>query len=156
MSYLKLATIAGLVLLEACAVSPGGGSPSEGGTANGSGPSERVFGTVEYYGEPAQVKVPSSVGRGQPFVVTVVTYGGDCTEKGETKVEVEGTRAEVRPYDYDISSPDRDCTDELRLHEHTATLSFEETGTAEIIFFGKKESSSGVTQTSITRTLEVR
>lgn len=157
MNHLKLASAACLFFLAACAASPSGsgGSPG-GGEANGDGPSERVFGTLEHYGDPAQVEVPASVRRGQPFTVTVTTYGGGCIEKGETKVEVEGLRAEVRPYDYDTSPLNGICNDELRIHKHAATLSFEEIGTAEVIFYGLKEDTSSVTQTSATRTLEVR
>lgn len=98
-----------------------------------------MLGTIEYYGEPAQVEVPTSVRQGQSFTVTIATYGGGCTEKGETKVEVEAFRAEVRSYDYDVSLPDGDCTDQLRLHEHMATLSFREVGTAEVVFYGQKK-----------------
>lgn len=94
--------------------------------------------------------------QGQLFTVSVTTYGGGCTEKGETKVEVEALRAEVRPYDYDTSPLGHDCDDMLRIYEHTATLSFEEIGTAEVVFYGLKKGAGGVTQTTVTRTLEVR
>ncbi len=156
---MKVLVSAALVFLAACVASPSGGNPAEGspdGVADGSGPNERVFGTVEFYDQPVKVVVPSSAQPGQPFAVTVVTYGGGCIEKGGTKVEVEGLRAEVRPYDYDITPVNGVCTDELRIHEHTATLSFEEMGTAEVVFFGRKKGASGTTQTSVTRTLEVR
>lgn len=99
---MKLLASAALVFLTACATSPSGGNPADGssdGVANGSGPSERVFGTIEFYSDPVRVVVPSSVQQGQLFVVTVVTYGGGCIEKGETDVEVEALQAEIRPYD---------------------------------------------------------
>ncbi len=60
------------------------------------------------------------------------------------------------PTDYDTSAPQLDCDDMLRVYEHTVTVSFEKTGDAEIVFLGQKEDSSGVTQTTDTRTLEVR
>lgn len=151
-----------LVLLTACAATPVNNNPADGGVgsvADGSGPAERVFGTIEFYGDPVRVVVPSSVQQGQPFAVTVVTYGGGCIEKGETTVEVEALRAEVRPYDYDISPAlpaNGGCTDELNLYEHTTTVTFTEAGMAEIVFYGQKKNASGVTQTSVTRTLEVR
>jgi hypothetical protein len=155
MRHLNLAGAAAVLILAACAASPngGGGSPG-GGEANGSGPSERVFGTIEYYGEPAQMEVPDLVEQGQPFTVTVATYGNGCIEKGETKVEA--LRAVVRPYDYDTTPLGHDCDDMLRTYEHTATLSFEEAGTAEVVFYGLKEGAGGVTQTSVTRTVVVR
>lgn len=143
-----------MVLLAACTTlsSGNGGSPVDV-PADGSGPSERVFGTIEYYGEPVRVEVPDNVEQGQPFAVT--TYGNGCIEKGGTNVEVEALRAEVRPYDYDTTPLGHDCDDMLRIHEHTATLSFGEAGTAEIIFYGRKRDARGITQTSVTRTVEV-
>jgi hypothetical protein len=102
------------------------------------------------------VEVPGLVEQGQPFAVTVTTYGNGCIEKGETKVKVEALRAEIRPYDYDTSPLYGGCDDVLRTHEHTATLSFKEAGTAEIIFYGLKEGAGSVTQTSVTRTVVVR
>lgn len=132
------------LVVTACAASPSGGNPPNGpaeGVADGSGPSERVFGTIEFYGDPVRVGVPSTAEPGQPFVVTVITYGGGCIQKGETKVEVEALRAEVRPYDYDILptlSANETCTADLRYYEHTATLRFEETGTAEVVFSGRR------------------
>ncbi len=154
------------LILTACAASPSGGklpgSPADG-VVDGSGPSEWVFGTIEFYGDPVRVGVPTTAELGQPFVVTVITYGGGCIEKGETKVEVEveveALRAEVRPYDYDISPAlpaNGGCTDELNLYEHTTTVTFTEAGMAEIVFYGQKKNASGVTQTGVTRTLEVR
>jgi len=155
MNYSRLVNAAAVLILAACTASPKADVPTDGGTG-GSGSGKRVFGTIEHYGDPAQVEVPVSVRRGQPFTVTVVTYGGGCIDKGETKVEVEALRAEVRPYDYNTSPIERICTDELRSHKHTATLSFEEAGAAEIVFYGLKEDAGGVTQTSVMRTVEVR
>lgn len=161
MKHPKVSVLAVLILV-ACAASPNGGSSlgsPKNGAANGGSLGERELGTINFYGEPVQVEVPSSVRQGQPFVVTVVTYGGGCIGKGETKVEGKALRAEVRPYDYDISPTlpiNGTCTTELRHYEHTATLRFVEVGTAEIVFYGRKENLSGVTQTSATRTVEVR
>lgn len=151
MKHAKLIGVLVVLVLVACAATPSGGSPPPP-----NGPSERVLGTVEFYGDPVRVEVPRTAELEQPFVVTVTTYGGGCIEKGETEVKVEALRAEVRPYDYDTTPVNGDCDDELRLHEHTTTLRFEEVGTAEIVFYGRKENLSGVTQTSVTRTLEVR
>ncbi len=157
MKYLKLTGALAEIVLLTCAALPGGGNPTQpDGSMNGKGLSERMFGTIEFYGETAQVEVPISTKQGQPFVVIVVTYGGGCIEKGETKVEVEALRVEVRPYDYDATPVSGSCNDNLRLHKHTATLRFEETGNAEVVFFGQKENANGITQTSVTRTLKVR
>lgn len=152
----KLTSALVIIVLASCSASPDGGNvnPPGGGSSG-----ERLPGTLLFYGDPAQIEVPSDVSRGKPFTVTVVTYGGICIHKGETVVEVEASRAEVRPYDYDISSTlpaNSACTADLKFHRHTAMLSFEEAGTAEVIFYGRQEDSSGVSQTTVTRTLEVR
>ena len=150
MRPLKLAS-ALAVLLTACAASPNSYSNLTNGDSG-----ERVPGVINHYGEPVKVTVPNAAASGTPFAVTVVTYGGGCTERGEATVTVEALRAEVKPYDYDTSAPRLDCDDMLRTYEHTVALSFEEAGTAEIVFLGQKENPSGVTQTSVTTTLEVR
>lgn len=151
MKHAKLTSVLVVLVLVACAATPSGGSPPPP-----KGPSERVLGTVEFYGDPVRVEVPRTAELEQPFVVTVTTYGGGCIEKGETEVKVEALRAEVRPYDYDTTPINGDCNDDLRLHERTKTLRFEEVGTAEVVFFGQKKNANGITQMSVMRTLEVR
>ena len=45
-------SVVSLLVLAACTV-PSGGTPARGsGIVDGDGPSERVFGTLEYYGNP--------------------------------------------------------------------------------------------------------
>ncbi len=153
MKQFKLTSALAAIVLAGCAASPdnGNANPPDGGSSG-----KRVPGIIDFYGEPVRVTVPGATEAGEPFAVTVVTYGGGCTEKGEATVMVEALRAEVSPYDYDTSAPQLDCDDMLRVYEHTVTVIFEETGTAEIVFLGQKEDSSGVTQTTVTRTLEVR
>lgn len=148
--------LAALTVLLAACTAPSGGTPGPGdGTANGDGPSERVFGTVEYYSNPFRAAVPATATTGEPFGVTVATYGGGCTEKGETAVQLEGLRAEIRLYDVDTEPATGGCADIFRTHEHTATVTFAEAGEAEITFYGLKEDASGVVNVSHTRTLEV-
>lgn len=36
----------------------------------------RVLGAIEHYGDPVQVEMPLRVSAGEPFTVTVTTYGG--------------------------------------------------------------------------------
>ena len=100
--------------------------------------------------------MPAAVALGQTFSVTVITYGGGCIQKGETTVQVEELRAEIRPYDYNTAPLSGPCTLELRKHEHVQKLSFAAAGEAEVVFYGLKEDASGVTNTSHTRVLEVR
>lgn len=117
---------------------------------------ERVQGTIIFYNDPVQVEVPARVTRGEPFTVSVVTQVGGCLEPGDTEVRVEGLRAEVTPYDKDFTTPGIPCTTDIEFYTHTATLSFEEVGTAEIVFRGLEEAATGTREISVTRTLEVR
>lgn len=119
-----------MTTLAACTVSPSG-TPPDDGVVNGDGSSERVFGTVEYYGDPFQATVLTTAEVGKPFDVTVVTYSGSCLEQGETTVETEGLRAEIRPYDYNTTPVTGTC--------HTATVTFAEAGEAKVVFYGLKE-----------------
>lgn len=122
--------------------------------SSGNGPPERVFGTVAYYDEPVKITVPESAVAGKPFAVTVTTYGNGCIEKGETDVRTEPLRAEIRPYDYNVT-PGRECPEILRTFEHEATLSFARAGEAEIVFYGQAVSTDGVSNTRIVETLEI-
>lgn len=143
------------LLLAACSApaAPPASPPDD--TFDGDGPPERVFGTIAFYEEPVTVTVPQTATVGEPFSVTVVTYGGGCTEKGETDVRLEPLRAEIRPYDYNVA-PGQACDTALRTFEHTATLSFTEAGEADIVFYGQKTDASGTSNTMLTRTLEVQ
>ena len=145
------------VLLLAACTAPSGGTPTPGnGIVDGDGPSERVFGTLEYYGGPFQATVPATATAGEPFDVTVVTYGGGCIEKGETTVRFEGLQAEIRPYDFDTQPASGDCPAILRAHGHTASVMFAEAGEAKVVFYGLREDATGTANVSHTRTVAVR
>ena len=149
-------SVVSLLVLAACTV-PSRGTPARGsGIVDGDGLSERVFGTLEYYGEPFQATVSATAEVGRPFAVTVITYGGSCLEKGETTVETEGLRAEIRSYDYDTTPVSGLCAGDLQFHDHTATVTFAEAGEAEVVFYGLKEDETGAVNVSHTRTLTVR
>lgn len=149
---LMVATL--LLVLSACNAAPPAGSLPEDNTNSGDGPPERVFGTIEYYEQSAKITLPATAEVGKPFAVTVVTYGDGCTEKGETDVELQPLRAEIRPYDYNVA-PGSVCADTLTVHEHTEMLAFTLAGRAEIVLYGQRATSSGRTNTTVTRTLEV-
>ena len=154
---LRLSVLSVLLLAACTAPSNGTPAPAPGdGAANGDGPSKRVFGTLEYYGEPFQATVSATAEVGRPFAVTVITYGGSCLERGETAVETESLRAEIRPYDYDTTPVSGLCAGDLQLHDHTATVTFAEMGEAEVVFYGLKEDGTGAVNVSYTRTLTVR
>jgi hypothetical protein len=119
---------------------------------------ERVVGTIVLDGDPTQLELPTEVVQGQPFTVEIVTYGGGCRKQGE--IEVKGLPAEVTPYNCQVTLPDGvECTLKIVSHTHTATLSFEETGTAEVVFHDQQETRDGTlvvaSVVTVTRKLEV-
>ncbi len=146
-----------LFFVAACATPAGPTDPdgNSGGTANGDGPAERVFGTITYYNQPVDITLPSEAVHGEPFTLSILTYGDGCLEQGETDVQLEARRAEIRPYDYN-TTPGRPCEDIVRAFEHQATVTFAEVGEVEIVFYGQRVSEDGVTNTSVTRTLTVK
>lgn len=78
----------------------------------------------------AQVTVPATAQRGQPFEVRVTTVGGGCVSRGPTRTRMQGMTAEVRPYD--VHDGNVACTPNILLFEHTTTLRFDTPGTATV------------------------
>lgn len=107
---------------------------------------ERRVGTISHYADPVRIEVPESVARGESFVVKVTTYGGGCIAKGDTDVQTEGLDVRVTPYDWETvrMPPNTVCTMELRLYQHTATLRFDQPGTARITIRGREKPSGQV------------
>jgi hypothetical protein len=102
----------------------------------------------------ARVEVPARVNAGADFQVNVTTYGGGCERQGETEVSVsQGTRmADVTPYD-ETNVAAEVCTDILKMFSHTATVRFEQPGTAVVRVHGLRlQDKAPVT---VTRTVEV-
>ena len=91
-------------------------------------------GVISFYGDPVVIDVPDVVQADIPFDVSVRTYGGGCITKDITEVAVASLRADVRPLD--AHSGDELCTSELRMFEHTASLTFHEPGEATVSFRG--------------------
>ncbi len=131
--------------------------PTETATADADG---RILGALEHYGDPVQVEIPTVVSAGEPFTVTVTTYGGGCVAKGEMEVEQSARRAVLRPYDVDIraarpSSPVPNvCTTVLLLHRHEAELRFSTPGVGEVVIWGRRAPSDEVFR--VRRFIEVR
>lgn len=117
----------------------------------------RVVGTVSSFGTLPQVDMPGEVRQGESFTATIITQGGGCMEQGETEIDIQGLRAEITPYDYEITPPfGALCPLYGQDYTHTATLTFAEKGTATVSFYGRDQLSSGITATTVTRTVEVR
>lgn len=90
----------------------------------------RVLGTIiGFNADDPQISV---VVDGRAARVTVLTYGNGCFSAAGTDVEVNRLEATVAPYDYDPGCNQRD----LRQVEHTATVHFDEAGTAQIYIKG--------------------
>lgn len=115
---------------------------------------EQVVGIIEHFSEPVMVQLPDTVAAGEAFTATVRTYGGGCTKKGDTKVEVNDLRATVTPYDVRVESNANVCTDILNAFQHTTTLRFEKAGTAEVVVRGRKQPGDEVV--TVKRTVVVR
>ena len=73
-------------------------------------------------------------------------------EQGETDVQLQGSRANITPYDYEVTPLFGGCLLYGEDYKHTATLSFAAKGTATIVFHGQ----SNGAMTMLERTVEVR
>ncbi|TVR60216.1 MAG: hypothetical protein EA422_14185 [Gemmatimonadales bacterium] len=121
----------------------------------------RVLGAIEHYGDPARIEVPSHVSAGEPFTVTVTTYGGGCVSQGEVEVSLSGRQATVSPYDYDVRAdrrvtlpPNTICTAVLQHFTHEAELRFDHAGPARVTIRGQRRPSGEVI--SVNRTVLVQ
>lgn len=113
---------------------------------------ERVLGVIESYGEPLVVEAPDTVVAGAEFVVMVRTYGGGCTSKGPTSVDVSGNTATVVPWDRESGA--NVCTLILKYFRHTAAVRFGTPGDAVLIIRGRKEPGGELVERE--RTIHVR
>lgn len=101
---------------------------------------------------PAQASVPETAQRGEPFTVTVVTHGGGCLRQGPTRVRTSGATAEVRPYD--VHNGGDVCPGDVQEYQHTATLRFDQPGTATVHFYGIGH--PGAEVVTVTRTVAIQ
>lgn len=120
---------AGAICSLIVAVSSCGGGPA--GPGDG-----RLLGVIAFHGHPVVVEVPDTVDAGEPFEVSVRTYGGGCLTKGDTEVEIRGRRVDVVPYD--VHSGENICTDNLAVFDHRVTVTIAEPGPAEVRIRGNE------------------
>jgi len=97
---------------------------------------ERRVGVVAYYGDPVVVTAPDTVLAGEPFSVSVRTYGDGCVSKDGTEVQSADLTVDITPYD--VHSGARFCTDILNMFDHALTLNVAQSGTALLRFHGKQ------------------
>ena len=97
---------------------------------------QRLVGVIGYP-DNLSIQVPDTVAAGQDFAVTVRTFGVDsCWRDGGTEVAVSGLTATVTPYDVDRAGRGALCTYEPVEITHSATLGFDQAGTARVEIIG--------------------
>lgn len=108
---------------------------------------------IEMEGQPAQVSVPATARVEEAITVSVKTYGGGCTEMGETQVTVNGSVANVTPLDREPTG-DVGCPRIVREFTHEARVTFETPGEAEVRVHGRRM--PGGERFTVTRTVTVQ
>jgi hypothetical protein len=102
--------------------------------------------------QPLAVTVPDSVNAGQSFEVRVRSYGDGCYEQGETPTVVQGTIAQVAPFDW--LRRNANCTAVLQTFDHVTSVTFPTAGSATVVILGVHEPNRS--QVTVTRPVVVR
>lgn len=90
---------------------------------------QRVGGEVD-------VTLPTEAAVGEPVSITVRSFGNGCFQEAETTASVDGLSAVVVPFD--SIRVDVACTEQLRVFEHVATLTFSRAGVASVAIVGRR------------------
>lgn len=112
-------------------------------------------GILRFYGDGAEIAVPSSATAGRDFTVTVRTFGGGCTSKGWTRVDTLDAAFVLRPFDVTAEAPDLACPAILKSFEHTAELSFDAAGEGTVRILGRETGPDGDRAIELERTVTV-
>jgi hypothetical protein len=84
------------------------------------------------------VVVPSVAHAGQPFQVTVTTYGGGCISEDTTVVAAEAHSADIVPFQrWYQPRQNEGCTMELRINKRQVALTFAQPGVAVVRVYGR-------------------
>lgn len=98
---------------------------------------EQFLGAIGYP-DNLDITMPDTVQVGQDFTVTVRTIGPTgCWEWYDTVVGVTDLTATIHPYDLVRSGGDLACTQAIVEIMHTETLTFDQTGVAQIEIIGR-------------------
>lgn len=97
-------------------------------TADESSGEKRVEGILHFHGDTAPVEVPETAVAGEPFEVTISTFGGGCDNVGSALVKVEGHLATIQPYDFTEADEVTVCTAILKIMPRTVEVTFDEPG----------------------------
>lgn len=98
------------------------------------------LGCIEYADEgPVEIAAPASALVGQPFAMTVRTYGLACVSFEGTDVELTKNEADVYPFDRRrVPGEDGGCVLLVTYFAHEATLTFDSPGTKTIRVHGRR------------------
>ncbi len=92
---------------------------------------------MERAAEPT-IEMPRRVGVGQPLEVTIRTHApNDCWRMGQTHVEKGDRRAVFQPFDLAPAEDATGCSAEPVTFDHTATVTFQQAGTATVEVNGR-------------------
>jgi hypothetical protein len=96
---------------------------------------KRVIGLIDGDG-PEGVDLPTDMIRGQPFEVTVYTFGSSsCTTPDGAELKIDGMVARIIPYDL-VPTADVPCTADMAPLAHPVTLRFDSEGVATLRIVG--------------------
>jgi len=101
----------------------------------------RLPGIIDFYNDGTQgvVTAPETAQAGEPFSLTISTFGGGCDSAGDTSVVMEPDGATVLVYDFTAATgPDVVCPAILNRLDHTVTLQFDAPGEKTIRVWGRR------------------
>lgn len=101
---------------------------------------EVVLGTIAHSATLPLVTIPDIVDVGEPFHVDIQTVGNGCFTFQATETKLDGTLAEIRPFDR--VDTDDDCDPTALLIDHRATLRFNRTANVLVRVIGATSSFS--------------
>ena len=101
---------------------------------------QRVSGIVDYYadGSAGVITAPATVTAGQPFDITITTFGGGCESAGGGDVVVAGDVATIDVFDWSVAGPTVSCVAMLKRLPRTVSVTFATPGPATIKVNGQR------------------
>lgn len=119
---------------------------------------KRVLGILHFFGDTAPIEAPQSAVAGEPFEVTITTFGGGCDDPGSAVVKTDALLATIEPYDFTVADEKTACPDILKMMSRSVQVTFQQPGEAVLRVVGLRVDASnrdGV-QEVIDRTITVK